>query len=151
MTTTDRTVYATDLVAFRRLTSGIVTVLLIRRGYAPHRGAWALPGGYVEPDETSRQAAAREAAEETGAQVEPEALHFVGVYDEPERDERGRVISAAWMVDLSEADAVTVTAGDDAAEAAWFAVDDALSLPLAFDHGDIITAARNVLLALRAA
>ncbi len=44
-------------------------LLLIRRGHAPSRGRWSLPGGRVEPGETAREALVREMAEETGLAV----------------------------------------------------------------------------------
>jgi 8-oxo-dGTP diphosphatase len=69
-------------------------VLLIERNHPPFEGYWVLPGGYVERDETAREACIREVREEVGLDVEPTA--FVGLYDDPERDERGNV-SAAYL------------------------------------------------------
>ncbi|MFJ3141423.1 NUDIX domain-containing protein [Streptomyces halstedii] len=112
-------------------------VLLIERGWDPHKGAWALPGGHVDPGETSRTAAARELREEAGVAVDPTHLHQVGVFDDPGRDPRGRYITAAYLAVVPE-DTVA-TAGDDAVRAAWFNVND---LPaLAFDHASILDAA----------
>jgi ADP-ribose pyrophosphatase YjhB (NUDIX family) len=53
-------------------------VILIRRGIAPGLGQWAQPGGFLEIDETVRDAAIRETLEETGLEVEPGAI--VGLY-----------------------------------------------------------------------
>ncbi len=61
-------------------------VVLIRRGSEPFEGRWALPGGFVEVGETVEEAAASEAEEETGLQVE--ILRLVGVYSDPDRDPR---------------------------------------------------------------
>src|SRR4051812_3054373 len=69
-------------------------VVLVRRGSEPFEGRWALPGGFVEGGETVRQAAVREAAEETGLTVEVSRL--VGVYSEPDRDPRGHNVSVAF-------------------------------------------------------
>lgn len=113
---------------------GARSVLLIRRGNPPFQGAWALPGGFVEPRETPQAAARRELAEETGLEwAGPLAL--VGVYGEPGRDPRGWTVSAVYLA-LSDEASPQVSGADDAAEAAWFALGD---LPkLAFDHARIL-------------
>lgn len=108
-------------------------VLLIERGWAPYEGRWALPGGHVDAGETSRDAAARELAEETGVQVDPDALRQLGVYDAPGRDPRGRYVTVAYVAVV---DRIAPTAGDDARAARWFPLNQ---LPeLAFDHAAIL-------------
>lgn len=67
-------------------------VLLLERVHSPHEGRWVLPGGLVERDETAREACVREVTEEVGLDVE--AREFVGLYDDPDRDERGNVSAA---------------------------------------------------------
>jgi 8-oxo-dGTP diphosphatase len=113
-------------------------VLLIERGGEPFKGRWALPGGFVQTDETLDVAAARELAEETGlARVALEQLYTFGALD---RDPRERVVSVAYwgLVKLSDH---RVQASTDAADAAWFALDD---LPrLAFDHPRILAMAHD--------
>ncbi|GAA0613927.1 NUDIX hydrolase [Streptomyces crystallinus] len=113
-------------------------ILLIKRGWAPFKGHWALPGGHVDAGETSLQAAARELAEETGVNVRMGDLEFSGLFDTPDRDPRGRYVSAAYTVTIGSD--VIPTAGDDATEARWFSLDD-LPANLAFDHERIVTAA----------
>ncbi|MBZ6135755.1 NUDIX domain-containing protein [Streptomyces olivaceus] len=112
-------------------------VLLIERGWDPHKGQWALPGGHVDVGETSRQAAARELGEEAGVPAAPEELTQLGVWDAPGRDPRGRYVTAAYH--LTVISGTPIEAGDDAAAARWWPV-TALP-PLAFDHAEIIAAA----------
>ncbi|MGW1353628.1 NUDIX domain-containing protein [Streptomyces sp. NPDC002409] len=111
-------------------------VLLIERGWEPHKGQWALPGGHVDPGETSRVAAARELAEEAGIHAAPEELTQVGTWDAPGRDRRGRYVTVAYH--LTVLPGTIVEAGDDATLAEWWPLSD---LPeLAFDHADILRA-----------
>ncbi|QKW41738.1 NUDIX domain-containing protein [Streptomyces microflavus] len=114
-------------------------VLLIQRGWDPFKGQWALPGGHVDPGETSRTAAARELAEEAGVYAAPGELEQIGTFDQPDRDPRGRYITVAYG--LTVLPGTTVEAGDDATLAQWWPLG---SLPpLAFDHADLIAAATN--------
>jgi 8-oxo-dGTP diphosphatase len=112
-------------------------VLLIERGWDPHKGAWALPGGHVDPGETSRAAAARELAEEAGVYAAPQDLQQIGVFDTPDRDPRGRYVSVAYLLEVLPG--TEIQAGDDATHAEWWPLSDLP--PLAFDHADIIRAA----------
>lgn len=121
-----------DVVAVR-FSAGVLEVLLIQRAGEPFAGSWALPGGFVEMDETVEHAAARELAEETGVSgVEVEQLH---TFSEPGRDPRGRTVSVAHLAML-RASEVTVRAGDDASAAAFRPVSEARGL--AFDHDAIV-------------
>jgi 8-oxo-dGTP diphosphatase len=109
-------------------------VLLIERGWDPHAGRWALPGGHVDAGETSLSAAARELEEEAGITVSPDDLRQAGVYDAPDRDPRGRYVSVAYTATLPTL--IQPKAGDDATAARWWPL---TMLPdLAFDHADII-------------
>ncbi|MEU2456457.1 NUDIX hydrolase [Streptomyces sp. NPDC012473] len=111
-------------------------VLLIERGWDPHAGQWALPGGHVDPGETSRAAAARELAEEAGVYAAPEELTQVGTWDAPGRDPRGRYVTVAYQ--LTVISGLPAEAGDDAVNVRWWPLTDLP--PLAFDHADIIAA-----------
>ena len=108
-------------------------VLLIRRKHPPFEGCWALPGGFIEMEESVEASALRELDEETG--VTGVALTEVGVFGAPSRDPRGRVITIAYAA-VVEKSTLNIEAGSDALEAAWF---PSTNLPkLAFDHGEII-------------
>lgn len=114
--------------------------LLIERGKDPHKGCWALPGGRVDAGETSRDAAARELAEEVGVYVAPHELKQVGAWDAPGRDPRGRYVSVAYRLTVDSG--TTVEAGDDAKAAQWWPLKDLP--PLAFDHADILRTAATI-------
>jgi 8-oxo-dGTP diphosphatase len=119
-------------VAVLRL-STIPEVLLVRRNDPPFRSSWALPGGFMEMDETLEQAARRELMEETGIRA-GELIRF-DTYDDPGRDPRGRTITQVFVMIWKE-EMGTPEAGSDAGELNWF---DLTSLPaLAFDHSRII-------------
>ena len=120
-----------DIVVFT-IQQGVLKVLLVKRRIPPFIGQFAIPGGFVLADEDLEEAAVRELREETGvSDVYLEQLYSFG---KPDRDPRGRVVTIAYFA-LISADR-KLKAGSDAAEAAWFAMDD---LPrLAFDHGTIL-------------
>ena len=127
--------FTADVVPLR-FGRGRLEVLLIQRKSPPFADHFALPGGFVDPNETPEEAAARELSEETG--LESIELIEVGVFGTPGRDPRGWVVSAAF-VGLINADS-SATAGDDAAHVQWFALD---RLPaLAFDHSQMIDRAQ---------
>jgi 8-oxo-dGTP diphosphatase len=123
-----------DLVVLT-IRASVLSGLLIRRGCAPYRGRWALPGGFVEEREDLGDAAVRELAEETGIDGAVGHLEQLATYGAPRRDPRGRVVTVAYLALVP--DLPTPVAGTDAAAAAWH---DLNALPrLAFDHGRILT------------
>ena len=120
-----------DIVIFT-LREGDLQVLLVKRKHPPFEGRWAIPGGYVEADESLEDAAARELFEETHVQ----GMHIEQLYTfgEPRRDPRGRVITVAYFALVPRPP--DIEAGDDAAEAQWKSV---YHLPvMAFDHNQIL-------------
>ena len=104
---------------YRLLPKKELKLLLIKRSGHPCLGSWALPGGFVEPDETTEQAAMRELKEETN--VENIYLEQLYTFSDPERDPRTWVMSCSYLA-LIDSSKVNVTAGDDAASALWFSV-----------------------------
>ena len=118
-------------------------VLLVQRKKPPFAGYWAIPGGFVEPDEPLEAAARRELREETGA--EPARLEQLYTFGDPGRDPRGWTISVAYLACLDEEEARTwrPEAGSDASAVGWFDLGEVPAL--AFDHADILARARRVL------
>ncbi|MFF5160444.1 NUDIX domain-containing protein [Streptomyces sp. NPDC000348] len=128
-----------DLAVFT-LRAGALHVLLVERGQEPYAGRWALPGGFVRPDESAERAARRELGEETGL-TDVSGLHLeqLRTYSEPGRDPRMRVVSVAFAALLP--DAPEAHGGSDAAQARWTPYDSAREL--AFDHDRILADARE--------
>jgi 8-oxo-dGTP diphosphatase len=132
--------------------------LMVRRGEPPHEDRWALPGGFVRPEENLAEAAARELAEETGLRAEQSAgvspagspgpyggtsgahLEQLATYGDPDRDPRMRVVSVAHLV--LAPDLPTPRPGGDARGARWTPVEELLRPDqrdtLAFDHARIL-------------
>ncbi len=107
-------------------------ILLIKRKNEPFAGAWALPGGFVEYNESTEDAIIREAKEETGLDIAIETL--LGVYSKPGRDPRGHVISICYVATAKGDE----KGGTDASEAKFFSLDEISEINLAFDHGKIL-------------
>jgi len=117
-------------------------VLLIKRKQEPFAGIWALPGGFIEMDETLEDAARRELKEESGAEIE--TIEQVAAFDDPGRDPRGRTISILYLAEVNAED-LQVYAADDAAEIGWHRL--AAPPPLAFDHAQMLACVRERLAA----
>lgn len=116
-----------------------LNVLLVERGFDPFKGFWALPGGFINIDESAEECAKRELFEETG--FRDAYMEQLKTYTTPDRDPRERVITIAFyaLVKIAE-----VKGNDDAADARWFPIS---SIPnLAFDHEQIL---RDALARLR--
>lgn len=116
--------------------AGKLTVLLIKRKYTPFQGNWAIPGGFVLPQESLEEAVQRELKEETG--VEISYLEQLYTFGNPKRDPRNRVVSVAYF-GLVRPNVFSLLADTDALEAKWFDIHD---LPeMGFDHTDILETA----------
>lgn len=103
-----------------RAAGAALEVLLVRRGGHPYLGCWAVPGGFVNPDEDADRACARELEEETGLSGIP--FEQLGFYSTPGRDPRGWVVSSAYVALI--AGRAEPEAGDDAACARWFTIEE---------------------------
>lgn len=119
-----------DVVAFT-MRADDLAVLLIRRKDEPFKGCWALPGGFVNENESLDRAAARELHEETGLTVSTSKLEQLGAFGDPGRDPRGHTITVAFMT--FRATETNIAAGDDATEAEWVSL-------RSLDLGDVSTA-----------
>ncbi len=127
-----RPMVTVDAVVFKD-SAGRAELLLIRRKNEPFKGKWAIPGGFIEMDEELEDAVVRELAEETGLRGIPlEQMHTFGTIG---RDPRGRQITVVFMGIANEQQA-NVKAGDDAAEARWFDIEN-LPDNMAFDHDEV--------------
>ena len=112
--------------------------LLIKRAMPPYQGEWALPGGFVNLDESLEEGARRELEEETG--VSGVYLEQLYTFGKPDRDPRERVITVAYYA-LIPADTVEIRAATDADGVSWFGMQE---LPdLAFDHQEILAMAHR--------
>ncbi len=136
-----RPAVSVDVVVVCKNKANELKILLIERGGDPFKGRWALPGGFMEMDETLEQAAARELQEETHLKVG--RVEQVGMFSTVDRDPRGRVLSCGFLAILKRENTPTAMAGDDARRVDWYSTK---RLPkLAFDHKKIIMAALNIM------
>ena len=119
-------------------------ILLIERKAHPGKGLWALPGGFIEQDETLQAAMLRELHEETQLEIPAlillDAIVRSQVFDHPQRSQRGRTITHAWLIELKPdtQDLPGVKASDDAAAAFWLPLAELSSERLFEDHFHII-------------
>jgi bifunctional NMN adenylyltransferase/nudix hydrolase len=118
-------------------------VLLVKRKDKPGQGLWALPGGYLNPNETFIQGCMRELKEETRIDA-PKGMLFGSVkaqrtFDDIHRDPRGRFITHAFLIALPANDVLPkVKGGDDAVEAKWVPLSEIKPETLFLDHSFII-------------
>jgi 8-oxo-dGTP diphosphatase len=113
-------------------------VVLIKRGHAPLMGEWSIPGGVLEVGELLREAAVREAWEETGLTVE--AGELLGVYDRVLRDESGHTMHHYVLVDfLCRRISGDAAAADDAIDVGWFTREEIETMGLAKETAEVIS------------
>ncbi|MBN2367538.1 NUDIX hydrolase [Candidatus Woesearchaeota archaeon] len=114
-------------------------ILLIQRKQEPAKGYWALPGGYVDWDETAEECARREFKEETGCTTEN--LELLGIYSDPKRDDGRQNVTLCYLTRL-ENNPKTKFDKEEISDLRWFSLDD-LPEKLAFDHKDMIQDYKN--------
>ncbi|KAF1300543.1 MULTISPECIES: NUDIX hydrolase [Enterococcus] len=140
-----------------------IKTLLIQRKSHPYKNSWALPGGFVEANESTGESVIRETKEETGVVISNHNIEQLHTFSRPDRDPRGWVVTVSYLAFIGEE---PLSAGDDAAEVRWFTlerkrnnihltngdVEIILDLQtgtsygrdtLAFDHSEIILKAFN--------
>lgn len=135
-------------------------ILMVKRGNRPGKGLWAFPGGFLDIDksETLAEAAIRELKEETNINIPNGALHgsmkLSRVFDSPDRDPRGRIITSAHLIDLDHevtrslnktgtAGLTEIKPGSDAAHAEWVPLSSLSSETMFADHWHILRAMMN--------
>ncbi|MHA1913659.1 MAG: NUDIX domain-containing protein [Promethearchaeota archaeon] len=110
-------------------------IVLIKRKYAPYKGKYGLPGGFIKYNEDPEQAVIREVREETNLAVE--IIEKIGTYDQKGRDPRGRIVSTVFKCRLIK-DLSKMARGDDAIATEAISIDKLKTMDLAFDHKQIL-------------
>lgn len=123
-------------------------LLLVKRGDMPGKGQWALPGGFLNQDETMLDGAIRELKEETKIKVPVPVL--IGsikeskTFDAPNRSSRGRTITQAFLIDLGVGELPKVKGSDDAEKAFWVPFNKVKQEKMFEDHFAIIDYFLNI-------
>lgn len=141
-----------DLIGLRfNQENNKLQILLVQRIANPDRGKWALPGGFIEPNETTYDAVKREVKEETNLEIDEQRIQLLPLVSTPNRDPRMWVMTNPNIVLFAPNDALQIKAGDDAQSAKFFNIETNIKNEiviegldkndLAFDHYDIILSA----------
>ncbi len=121
-------------------------ILMVQRKFAPGKGLWALPGGFLNQDETTEEACLRELREETRIKVPPiilqKSIVYRELFDAPDRSLRGRTLTQAFLINLTSGDGTLpkTKGGDDARVTKWFTLAEIekMSEEIFEDHEHII-------------
>lgn len=132
--------------SYRKLPEKVLKILMVKRGNHPYLGSWALPGGFVETDESLDKAALRELKEETN--IEDIYMEQLYTWGDVGRDPRTRIIGCSYM-SLVDSSRLDVKAGDDADEATWFKVKASVTEQKKYTKGKGYTVQNWVRLSLK--
>lgn len=108
-------------------------IMLIKRAITPYKEFYVIPGGFVIPGETTKEACIRELKEETGLDVK--VVKFIGIYDSPSRDPRGHTISVAY---LCKSKGGKLKSGYEAKDIKFFSKEEIKKINIGFDHKKIL-------------
>lgn len=145
-----------DLIGLRfNQETNKLQILLVQRIANPDRGKWALPGGFIEPNETTYDAVRREVKEETNLEINEQRIQLLPLVSTPNRDPRMWVMTNPNIILFKPTDDLQIEAGDDAQNAKFFDISTNMKNEivikgleksnLAFDHYDIISNAMKKL------
>lgn len=134
--------YTSDVVVFTMVENEL-KVLVVERGEEPYKGLFALPGGFINKGESSKDVALKKLREETG--VSDIYLKELGMYDEFGRDSRGWIISNAFYSIVNEKELVDMKVGERTTRVELVSYKDLLNMELAFDHIKILNDAYKAL------
>lgn len=140
-----RPAVSTDCVIFG-FNGTDINVLLVKRDNEPFKGKFALPGGFLEPNETLEECAKRELLEETG--IDSINLRHFAIFSDIDRDPRTRVISSMFygLLGPTAMESPNIKSGSDASDLKWVKLEHAMSNEeLAFDHREAIIKAKKAL------
>jgi len=119
-------------------------ILMIKRKDAPGKGLWALPGGFINENESLRESVLRELVEETQIKLQEiildRSITCERVYDHPDRSQRGRTITHAFKFELKPGELPRIKGGSDADAAKWIPLNEVFMMgeTIMEDHIDII-------------
>jgi len=120
-------------------------VLLVKRGAEPGKGLWALPGGFLDQNETLEEGSIRELREETRLKLPEKVIKGsqkgFKVFDHPHRSLRGRTITNAFYYEIQTGELPKVKGDDDAADAQWVSLGKLKDMQNQFfeDHSFILS------------
>jgi 8-oxo-dGTP diphosphatase len=111
-------------------------ILVVKRKRNPFKDELAIPGGFVNQNETVEQAAVREIMEETALPIRLKEI--LGVYSDPKRDPRKHIITTVFIGEIIGNKKIEPVAGDDASAIKWISIGSISDFKFAFDHKKIL-------------
>lgn len=111
-------------------------ILVVKRKRNPFKDELAIPGGFINENETVEQAAVREIMEETALPIRLKEI--LGVYSDPKRDPRKHIITTVFIGEIIGNKKIEPVAGDDASAIKWISIGSISDFKFAFDHKKIL-------------